>query len=71
MAKAGTPQSVIEVLTAAIEKVKQTQEWKDFSRLNLQSSPNYSLEEMQKLVAGEISSDRAFLESGGFLKRMN
>ncbi len=71
MVKAGTPQSVIDILTAAIEKVRQTQEWKDFSRVNLQSSPNYSLEDMQKLVAGEISSDRAFLESSGFLKRMN
>ena len=71
MVKAGTPQAVIDVLAAAIEKVKQTQEWKDFSRLNLQSSPNYSLEEMQKLVADEISSDRAVLESSGFLKRMN
>jgi putative tricarboxylic transport membrane protein len=71
MVKAGTPQAVIDVLTAAIEKVKQTREWKDFSRLNLQSSPNISLEDMRKLVAGEISSDRAFLESGGFLKRMN
>ena len=71
MVKAGTPQAVIDVLTAAIEKVKQTREWKDFSRVNLQSSPNISLEDMRKLVAGEISSDRAFLESGGFLKRMN
>ena len=71
MVKAGTPQAVIHVLTAAIEKVRQTREWKDFSRVNLQSSPNISLEDMQKLVAGEISSDRAFLESGGFLKRMN
>lgn len=71
MVKAGTPQPVIDVLTAAIEKVKQTREWKEFSRVNLQSSPNISLEDMRKLVAGEISSDRAFLESGGFLKRMN
>ena len=62
---------VIDILTAAIDKMKQTQEWKDFSRVNLQSSPNISLEDMQRLVAGEISSDRAFLENGGFLKRMN
>ncbi len=68
MVKAGTPQAVIDVLTAAIAKVRQTREWKDFSRVNLQSSPNISLEDMRKLVANEISSDRAFLESGGFLK---
>jgi tripartite-type tricarboxylate transporter receptor subunit TctC len=69
MVKAGTPPAVIDVLTAAIAKVKETQEWKDFSRLNLQSSLDVSLEDMQKLVAAEIRSDRAFLESGGFLRK--
>jgi putative tricarboxylic transport membrane protein len=69
MVKAGTPPAVINVLTAAIAKVKETQEWKDFSRLNLQSSLDVSLEDMQKLVAAEIRSDRAFLESGGFLRK--
>jgi len=68
MVKAGTPQSVIDTLTAAIETVKQTQEWKDFSRLNLQSSVNVSLSNMQKLVVDEINSDRAFLKSNGLLK---
>jgi putative tricarboxylic transport membrane protein len=65
MVKAGTPQSVIDVLTSSIERVKQTQEWNEFSRLNLQSSINISLEDMQKLVADEIRSDRKFLESSG------
>jgi putative tricarboxylic transport membrane protein len=68
MVKAGTPRFVIEVLTTAIEKVKQTQEWKEFSRLNVQSSVDVSLDEMQRLVADEIESDRKFLESSGFLK---
>jgi tripartite-type tricarboxylate transporter receptor subunit TctC len=71
MVKAGTPQAVIDTLTAAIEKVKQTKEWKDFSRLNVQSAMDISVEDMQRLVAREVSSDRAFLESSGFLKRMN
>ena len=53
---------------AAIGKMKQTREWKDFSRINLQSSMEISLDNMQKLVANEISSDRAFLQSSGFLK---
>ena len=66
MVKAGTPQSVIDVLTSSIEKVKQTQEWKEFSRQNLQSSVNITLEDMQRLVADEIRSDRKFLESNGF-----
>jgi len=45
--------------------VKQTQEWKAFSRLNLQTSVNISLEAMQRLVADEIRSDLKFLESSG------
>jgi tripartite-type tricarboxylate transporter receptor subunit TctC len=48
MVKAGTPRSVIETLTSAIERVKETPEWKDFSRLNLQSSVNISLEGMRE-----------------------
>jgi putative tricarboxylic transport membrane protein len=68
MVKAGTPRFIIEVLTSAIEKVKQTQEWKEFSRLNVQSSVDVSLDDMQRLVADEIESDRKFLESSGFLK---
>jgi len=68
MVKAGTPASIIEVLTAAIEKVKQTQEWHEFSRLNVQSSVDISLDDMRRLVGDEIQSDRKFLESSGFLK---
>jgi len=68
MVKAGTPASVIEVLTSAIEKVKRTQEWHEFSRLNVQSSVDISLDDMRRLVADEIQSDRKFLESSGFLK---
>jgi hypothetical protein len=34
----------------------------------MQSSMEISLDGMQKLVANEIASDRAFLESSGFLK---
>jgi len=48
--------------------MKQTEEWKAFSRLNLQSSMEISLDDMQKLVANEISSDRAFLKNSGLLK---
>jgi putative tricarboxylic transport membrane protein len=68
MLKAGTPQPVIDTLMSAIDKMKQTQEWKDFSRINLQSSIEISLADMQNMVAKEIASDRAFLESSGFLK---
>jgi tripartite-type tricarboxylate transporter receptor subunit TctC len=68
MVKAGTPRSVIDVLTSAVARVTQTAEWKEFSRINLQSSFDISLADMHKLVIDEISSDRAFLENNGFLK---
>lgn len=68
MIKAGTPRPVIETLVSTIDKMKQTQEWKDFSRLNLQSSMEISLGDMQKLVADEINTDRAFLKSSGLLQ---
>ena len=68
MLKAGTPAPVIDTLLSAIDKMKQTQEWKDFSRLNLQSSMEISLADMQTLVADEIATDRAFLQSSGLLK---
>ena len=68
MLKAGTPRPVIETLVSTIDKMKQTQEWKDFSRLNLQSSMEISLDDMQKLVADEINTDRAFLKSSGLLQ---
>jgi putative tricarboxylic transport membrane protein len=68
MLKAGTPRPVIDTLLSAIDRMKQTQEWKDFSRLNLQSAMDVSLDDMQTLVANEISSDRAFLRSSGLLK---
>src|SRR5260370_6466826 len=68
MLKAGTPRPVIETLMSAIDRMKQTQEWKDFSRLNLQSSMEISLDDMQKLVADEINTDRVFLKSSGLLQ---
>jgi tripartite-type tricarboxylate transporter receptor subunit TctC len=68
MIKAGTPQPIVATLMSAIDTMKQTQEWQDFSRINLQSSMEISLDDMQMLVAKEIASDRAFLEASGFLK---
>jgi putative tricarboxylic transport membrane protein len=65
MVKAGTAQDIIDRLTSAIEKMKQTKEWQDFSRLNMQSSMNISLEHMQKMVRDEVEADRAFLEATG------
>jgi putative tricarboxylic transport membrane protein len=68
MVKAGTPQPVINTLMTALEKMQQTKEWQDFSRLNMQSSVKVSLEGMQKQVREEVASDRAFLEASGLRK---
>ena len=65
MLKAGTPQPVIDTLTAAIEKIKKTEEWKKFSRLATQSEVDISLADMQQKVRQEMADDGAFLKSAG------
>lgn len=68
MVKAGTPKDIVDTLMLAIEKMKKSKEWQDFSRLNMQSSVNISLDDMQKQVRAEVASDRAFLEATGLRK---
>ena len=68
MVKAGTPKAVIDTLMAAIEKMKKSKEWQDFSRLNMQSSVTISLDDMQKRVREEVAPDRAFLQATGLRK---
>lgn len=68
MVKAGTPKEVINTLMSAIDAMKKSKEWQEFSRLNMQSSVNISLADMQKLVREEVVSDRDFLESSGLRK---
>ena len=68
MVKAGTPKDIIDTLMSAIEKMQKSKEWQDFSRLNMQSSVNISLDDMQKQVRAEVASDRAFLEATGLRK---
>jgi putative tricarboxylic transport membrane protein len=68
MVKAETPRTVVDALVSAIETVKQTQEWKDVARTNLQSPVSISLDEMQRRVADEVSTYRDFLKSSGLLK---
>ena len=68
MVKAGTPKDVVDTLMSAIEKMKKSKEWQDFSRLNMQSSVTISLDDMQKQVREEVASDRAFLEATGLRK---
>jgi putative tricarboxylic transport membrane protein len=68
MVKARTPQPVIDTLMSALDKMKSTKEWQDFSRINMQSPVNVSLDVMQRQVREEVASDRAFLEANGFRK---
>jgi putative tricarboxylic transport membrane protein len=68
MVKAGTPQGVIDTLMGAIETMKKSKDWQDFSRLNMQSSVTISLADMQKQVREEVAADREFLESTGLRK---
>ena len=68
MVKAGTPQPIIDTLTSALDKMKSTKEWQEFSRINMQSAVNVSLDAMQKQVRDEVAADRAFLEANGFRK---
>jgi putative tricarboxylic transport membrane protein len=67
MVKAETPRTVVDALVSAIETVKQTQEWRDVARTNLQSPVSISLDEMQRRVADEVSTYRDFLKSSGLL----
>lgn len=68
MVKAGTPKSVLDTLMSAIDKMKTTKQWQDFSTLNMQSSMNISLDAMQARVRTEIASNREFLTSAGLRK---
>ena len=68
MVKADTPQRIVDTLLAALDKMKKTDDWKNFSKLNMQSSVDISLPDMQKQVREEVRSDREFLEATGARK---
>jgi putative tricarboxylic transport membrane protein len=68
MVRAGTPKPVLDALLMAVDKMKTTKQWKDFSTLNMQSSMNISLEAMQEKVRSEIASNREFLTAAGLRK---
>jgi tripartite-type tricarboxylate transporter receptor subunit TctC len=68
MLKAGTPQPILDTLGSAIDKMKKSEEWQKFSRLNMQSSVDVSLDGMQKQVRQEIRDDSEFLRATGLRK---
>jgi putative tricarboxylic transport membrane protein len=68
MLKKDTPREIVDTLMAAIEKMKQSKDWQDYSRLTLQSPADISLDDMQKQVRSEVAADRAFLAASGLRK---
>jgi putative tricarboxylic transport membrane protein len=65
MVRAGTPRPIVETLVTALDKMKNTEDWKNFSRLNVQSEVNISLSDMQKKVRKEVRDYGEFLAATG------
>jgi tripartite-type tricarboxylate transporter receptor subunit TctC len=68
MVRTGTPNNVLDTLMSAVDKMKTTTQWREFSTLNMQSSMNISLDEMQARVRAEVASNREFLTAAGLRK---
>lgn len=68
MVKKGTPAPVIATLSAAMDRVEARSEWKTFMVSTAQLPLNYSVDRMQNLVHGEVTSRRQFLQSMGLAK---
>src|SRR5665213_187046 len=65
MVKKGTPEPVIGVLSASMDRIEATPEWQHFMHVNLQSPMHKSVDEMQALVRDEVRTRREFLKSIG------
>jgi putative tricarboxylic transport membrane protein len=68
MVRAGTPKNVLDTLMSSLDKMKTTKQWQDFSKLNMQSSMEISLDAMQARVRADIASNRQFLTAAGLRK---
>ncbi|MGA2892160.1 MAG: tripartite tricarboxylate transporter substrate binding protein [Xanthobacteraceae bacterium] len=68
MVRSDTPREVVDRLMTGLEKMKQSKEWQDFSRLTLQSPVDISLDAMQQQVRNEVVADREFLAASGLRK---
>ena len=68
MVRAGTPKTVLDTLMSSLDKMKTTKQWQDFSKLNMQSSMEISLDAMQARVRADIASNRQFLTAAGLRK---
>jgi len=68
MVKAGTPGDIVATLVAALADMTRTQEWREFSRINMQSAVAVTLDGMQAQVRAEVAAYRQFLEAIGAAK---
>ena len=68
MVKAGTPKGIIDTLMSAIQKMQKSKEWRVFSGLNMQSSVNISLDDINAVTRKSLAT-RAFLEATGLAER--
>ncbi|AMN44378.1 Bug family tripartite tricarboxylate transporter substrate binding protein [Rhodoplanes sp. Z2-YC6860] len=68
MVRADTPRPIVDKLIEAMETIKRSKEWQEFSRQNMQSSVTVSLDGMQRQVREEVAAYRAFLETVGAAK---
>jgi len=65
MVRADTPRPIVDKLIAAMETIKRSKEWHDFSKQNMQSSVTISLDGMQRQVRDEVAAYRTFLQTIG------
>lgn len=67
MVKTGSPDDRVAALLEAVDKVKETDEWKAFMEKNLQSSLSRNSDEMQAQAEREVEARRTFLKDNGYL----
>lgn len=68
MVKAGTPGDIVATLVAALADMTKTREWREFSRINMQSAVDITLAGMHTQVRAEVAAYRKFLEAIGTAK---
>lgn len=67
-ARGGTPPEVLERLSATLDDIEESDEWRAFMEANKQSRPGWTAEEFRAQVENEISTRRQFLEAAGYVQ---
>ena len=65
--KADTPPAVLDKLSAILDTVEASEEWRAFMVQNKQARPGWTLEAFEAQVRNEIETRREFLSAGGHL----